>query len=91
MVRKAADFGFGVIEKDDEPSEAKTINKRVIILDKKITALEAIVDKDGDAYRQGIEGFHTDLRESLERLVEEVLLSRVVERYGSDGAIAESW
>ena len=84
MVRKAADLVFGVIEKDDEPWEAKTINKRIIILDKKITALEAIVDKDGDAYRQGAEVFHKDLRESLERLVEEVFLSRVVERYGSD-------
>ena len=84
VVRKAAGLGFGVIEKDDEPWEAKTINKRIIILHKKITALEAIVDKDGDAYRQGVEGFYTDLRESWERLVEEVLLSRVVERYGSD-------
>ena len=31
-----------------------------------------------------MEGFYTDLRETWERLVEEVLLSRVVERYGSD-------
>ena len=31
-----------------------------------------------------MEGFYTGLRETWERLVEEVLLSRVVERYGSD-------
>ena len=84
IVRKAPDLGFGVIERDDEPWEAKATNKRIILLREKIKALEAIVDKDGDAYRQGVEGFYTDLRETWERLVEEVLLSRVVERYGSD-------
>ena len=84
VVRKAADHGFGVIEGDDEPWEAKTTNKRIDLLRKKIKAIEAIVDKDGDAYRQGVEGFFTDLRETWERLVEEVLLSKVVERYGSD-------
>ena len=84
VVRKAADLGFGVIEKGDEPWEAKTTKKRIDLLCKKIKALEAIVDRDGDTYRQGVEGFYTDLRETWERLVEEVLLSRVVERYGSD-------
>ncbi len=84
VVRKAADLGFGVIEEDDEPWEAKTTNKRIDLLREKIKELDAIVDKDGDAYRQGVEGFFTDLRETWERLVEEVLFSRVVERYGSD-------
>ncbi len=84
VVRKATDRGFGIIEEDDEPWEAKTTNKRIDLLRKKIKELDAIVDKDGDAYRQGVEGFFTDLRETWERLVEEVLLSKVVERYGSD-------
>ena len=84
IVRKATDRGFGVIEEDDEPWEAKTTNKRIDLLHEKIKELDAIVDKDGDAYRQGVEGFFTDLRETWERLVEEVLLSKVVERYGSD-------
>ena len=43
-----------------------------------------MVDKDGDDYHQGVKGFYAELRETWERLVEEVLLSRVVERYGSD-------
>ena len=84
VVRKAAGLSFGVIEEDDEPWEAKTTNKRIILLAKKIKELDAIADKGGDPYRQGVEGFFTDLRETWERLVEEVLLSRVVERYGSD-------
>ena len=84
IVRKAAILGFGVIEEDDEPWEAKKTNKRIILLREKINTLEGIVDKDGDSYRQGVKNFYTDLRETWERLVEEVLLSRVVERYGSD-------
>ena len=84
VVRKAAGLGFGVVEKDDQPWEAKTTSKRIALLRENIKALEAIVDKDGNSYRQGVEGFYTDLRETWERLVEEVLLSRVVERYGSD-------
>ena len=84
VVRKAADVGFGVIEKDDEPWEAKPTSRRIDRLREKIKVLERIVDQDGDAYREGVEGFYTDLRETWERLVEEVLLSRVVERFGSD-------
>ena len=84
IVRKTSDIGFGVIEKDDEPWEAKTTNKRIIFLREKIKTLETIVDKNGKDYREGVEGFYTDLRETWERLVEEVLLFRVVERYGSD-------
>ena len=84
VVRKAVDLGFGVVEKNDQPWEAKTTSKRVALLRENINALEGIVDQDGNSYRQGVEGFYTDLRETWERLVEEVLLSRVVERYGSD-------
>lgn len=84
LVRKAEELGFGVIEQDDEPWEAKRTSQRINLLGNRINELEAMVDKDGDDYRQGMEGFYTDLRETWERLVEEMLLSRVVERYGSE-------
>ena len=84
VVRKVADLGFGVVQDDDQPWEAKPTTKRISLLREKVKMLETIPDKDGDDYRQGIEGFYTDLRETWERLVEEVLLHRVVERFGSD-------
>ena len=84
IVRKADEIGFGVIEEDDDPWEAKEINKRIIVLRKKIRSLESMADMDSDVYRQALKGFYTDLRESWERLVEEMLLFKVVERYGSD-------
>lgn len=84
LVRKAEELGFGVIEQDNEPWEAKKTTARIELLRKRINELEAMVDKDGDDYHQGVKGFYAELRETWERLVEEVLLSRVVERYGSD-------
>ena len=84
VVRKAAEQGFGVIEEGDAPWEAKPTNKRIVFLRDKIVKLKSIADKDGNSYREGVEGFYTDLRETWERLVEEVLLSKVVERFGSD-------
>ena len=84
VVRKAADLGFGVVQDNDQPWEAKPTTKRIELLREKIKMLDSIPDKDGDDYRQGIESLYTDLRETWERLVEEVLLYRVVERFGSD-------
>ena len=84
VVRKAADLGFGVVQEDDQPWEAKPTTKRIALLREKVKMLDSMLDKDGDDYRHGIESFYTDLRETWERLVEEVLLYRVVERFGSD-------
>ena len=84
VIRKEAALGFGVVEGDDQPWEAKPTNKRIDRLRKLVKTLEGLVDKDGEAYRRGVESFYADVRETWERLVEEVLLYRVVERFGSD-------
>ena len=82
FIRKSARLGFGVVNQD-EPWEAKPITKRLEHLKQKIKILESI-DDDSEEYREGVKGFYSDLRESWERLVEEILLFKVVERYGSD-------
>ncbi len=84
VVRKAADRGFGVVQNDDQPWEAKPTTKRINLLREKVMAIEIMTDKDGEDYRQKVKSFYTDLRETWERFVEEVLLYRVVERFGSD-------
>ena len=84
VVRKAADLGFGVVQDNDQPWEAKPTTKRISLLRERIKILDNVPDKEGEDYRRGIESFYTDLRETWERLVEEVLLYRVVERFGSD-------
>ena len=84
MIRKTTGPSFGVVEFDDQPWEAKRTTERIKLLTGKITELENIHEKDGDVYRESVEGFYTDLRETWERLVEEILLFKVVERFGSD-------
>ena len=84
VVRKAVDLGFGVVQDNDQPWDAKPTTKRINLLQEKAKKLESIPNKDGDGYRQGVQSFYTDIRETWESLVEEVLLYRVVERFGSD-------
>ena len=84
FVRRVEELGYGVVEDGDEPWEAKPTHKRISHLQKKVKALEAMNDKYGDAYRERVKDVCTALRETWERLVEEELLHKVVERYGSD-------
>jgi hypothetical protein len=46
--------------------------------------IEALTDFETDEYRGLAKDFYTDLRETWERLVEEVLLGKVVERFNTD-------
>ncbi|MPZ32865.1 MAG: hypothetical protein GEV13_18035 [Rhodospirillales bacterium] len=45
---------------------------------------EGVTDFDTDEWRRTANDFHSDPRETWERLVEEVLLDKVVERFNSD-------
>ena len=76
------DKGFGVV-KADVPWEAKSITERIKQLQLKVDKLEGI-NKFSDDERAKVKNFYSDLRETWERLVEEVLLNKVVLRYGSD-------
>ena len=84
VIRKTTGPRFGVVEFDDQPWEAKPTSKRIDLLIAKIRELESISEKDDGVYREKVEGFYTDLRETWERLVEEILLYKVVQRFGSD-------
>ena len=84
IIRKSSGSSFGVVAFDDQPWEAKPTTMRIDLLKVKINKLKSMPDKDGDDYREEVEGFYTDLRETWERLVEEILLYKVVQRFGSD-------
>jgi ABC-type transport system involved in cytochrome c biogenesis ATPase subunit len=74
---------FGLISENDEPWVAKKVIRRIEILRQRFDAIPVDVDRDTDEYRRLAKDFYTDLRESWERLVEEVLLGGVVERFAS--------
>ena len=84
VIRKVEGLGFGVVSDSDQPWEATPTTKRINLLQAKVEMLDTMTDKDGDAYRDEVKNFYTELRETWERLVEEVLLCNVVKRFDSD-------
>jgi hypothetical protein len=78
-----ADGRFGLVSENDEPWIAKKVMRRIEALRARLGAIPAGMNRDSDAYRRLAKDFYTDLRETWERLVEEVLLDGVVQRFCS--------
>jgi hypothetical protein len=84
VVNKTSEAGFGVISNDDEPWIAAPVKGRVTRLRATLKQIEQRKDIGTDSYRSAAKDFYTDLRETWERLVEELLLGKVVERFNTD-------
>jgi hypothetical protein len=84
IVTKSAEAGFGIIANDDEPWIAQAVKDRLKRLHETLKAMETRTDVETDAYRRAVKDFYTDLRETWERLVEELLLGKTVERFNTD-------
>lgn len=84
IITKSAAAGFGLISETDEPWIAQKVNERITRLRGSLSKFEGVVDFETDEYRSLAKDFYTDLRETWERLVEEILLGKVVERFNSD-------
>jgi hypothetical protein len=83
-VRKSAADGFGIISETDEPWMQMPVNKRINVLRDCLKSFDGMNDFSTEGWRRTAKDFYTDLRETWERLVEEVLLGKVVERFNSD-------
>ena len=77
------DGRFGQVSENDEPWIAKKVAKRIDVLRARLRAIPAQMNPDSDDFRRIAKDFYTDLRETWERLVEEVLLNGVVARFSS--------
>jgi len=84
VITKSEEAGFGLISETDEPWIAQKVNDRITRLREKLKKIEGRTDYGTDAYRGAAKDFYTDLRETWERLVEELLLGQVVERFNTD-------
>jgi hypothetical protein len=84
IVTKSATEGFGIISDKDEPWIAQKVNERITRLRERLKKIEGRTDFDSDDYRSAVKDFYTGLRETWERLVEEILLGKVVERFNTD-------
>jgi hypothetical protein len=76
--------GFGVVQENEEPWFSKKVRSRVALLRKKQSGLAAARESGNETYRAALKDFFSDLRETWERLVEELLLYGVVERLCTD-------
>ncbi|AMK19631.1 MULTISPECIES: AAA family ATPase [Sphingobium] len=76
--------GFGLVSVDDQPWIAKKVKERERALDAQLKAIPDSLAPDSDELRKLAKQFYSDLRETWERAVEEVVLGGVVERFGTD-------
>ncbi|MBR0652751.1 AAA family ATPase [Roseomonas terrae] len=84
VVTKTESEGFGVVS-GDEPWATQKVSTRIAALQKRPNQIEKeFQDFNTEEYRRVVKDFYTDLRETWERLVEEVLLGKVVERFNTD-------
>ncbi len=83
VVTKTQSEGFGVIRENSEPWVAD-LNARLELLRQRAKELRSVVDFDTDEYRRQVKDFYSDLRESWERAVEEIVFRKTVQRFVPD-------
>lgn len=83
VVAKTQSEGFGVIREDCEPWIAD-LNARIETLRERVKELKGVTDFDTDQYRRQTKDFYSDLRESWERAVEEIVFAKTVVRFVPD-------
>lgn len=83
VVTKTQADGFGVIRENSEPWVAD-LTARITMLRARAKELMSITEFDTDEYRRQAKDFYSDLRESWERAVEEVVLAKTVVRFVPD-------
>ncbi|MDT1064369.1 AAA family ATPase [Paracoccus sp. CPCC 101403] len=83
VVAKTQSEGFGVVRENSAPWGAD-LNARIEMLRKRAKELKAVTDFDTDEYRRHAKDFYSDLRETWERTVEEILLAKTVVRLVPD-------
>jgi hypothetical protein len=83
MIQKSA-TSFGLVSVNDEPWVAKRVKDRMAALTTQLEKMPDDLVSGSENLRVIAKGFYTDLRETWERTVEELVLGGVVERFGSD-------
>jgi ATPase subunit of ABC transporter with duplicated ATPase domains len=84
VIRRTESQGFGVVEEDIEPWVGRSVSARIADLRERARQLAATTDFTSETYRRQAKDFYSDLRETWERSVEEVVLNKTVERLVPD-------
>ena len=80
-LRRGPDGQPGVVGDREDPWQLKNVRERLGMLRAGRDRLARPQDRTADSYRQAVTAFYADLRETWERLVEELLLNSVVSRF----------
>jgi energy-coupling factor transporter ATP-binding protein EcfA2 len=83
VIRKTDTAGFGVIEEDREPWVAD-LGGRIEDLRQRAKSHSSLTEFDTDSYRRLVKDFYSDLRETWERAVEELVLNKTIVRFVPD-------
>ena len=83
-VRNSETNGFGLVSDAELPWLVQKAEDRIKTLRRQLESYDETIDFDTEDWRKAAKDFYSDLRETWERLVEEVLLARTVERFASD-------
>lgn len=83
-ITKSSSAGFGLVSQTDEPWVIMPITKRIAVLRERLKGFGGVTDFDTDDWRRAAKDFYTELRETWERLVEESLLYKVIERFNAE-------
>ncbi|HJN24272.1 MAG TPA: AAA family ATPase, partial [Rhodospirillales bacterium] len=76
------DHGAGIVNASMVPYQARKVTERIDAIRNELAAMKAAgLDPQEDEYRKAVESICIDLRKAWERLVEEVLLNKSVERF----------
>ncbi|MBY3192457.1 AAA family ATPase [Rhizobium laguerreae] len=83
VIRKTDSAGFGVIEEDKEPWVAD-LSARIGALRDRAKSYASLTEFDTESYRRLVKDFYSDLRETWERAVEELVLNKTIVRFVPD-------
>ena len=83
MIQKSAK-SFGLVSVNDEPWVAKKVKDRMAALTTQLEKMPNDLVSGSEKLRAIAKEFYTNLRETWERTVEEIVLGGVVERFGSN-------
>ncbi len=73
---------FGIIDDAQKPRQMKDVSKRLAEIDDDFRELsDSQYDHTDESFREPVVGLYTQLRDTWERIVEEILLNKAVQRF----------
>jgi hypothetical protein len=77
----SAGGSFGIIDKSREPWALQGVGSRLGQVDRALASLRRTYDCKDESFRRNVIAIYTMIRETWERLIEEVLFANVIERF----------